>query len=109
MLKPTANLQTHWNFGDPHGNPVSLEEFLTQQEAAGFSFFEGKEPWLKGLHELSWQTFFRVCTEEMDDLSQKATKLVIEYCLDVLEEVEETIRPTSSKRAKFYFSVLYAI
>jgi hypothetical protein len=69
MLKPTANRQTHWNFGDPHDNPVSLEEFLTQQKAAGFSFFEGKEPWMKGLHELGWQTFFRVCTEEMDDLS----------------------------------------
>jgi hypothetical protein len=37
------------------------------------AFFKGKEPWLKGLHELSWQTFFRVCTEEMDDLSQMAT------------------------------------
>ena len=60
---------------------------MVQQEAAGFSFFEGKEPWLKGIHELSWQTFFRVCTEEMDDLSQKAVKLVIEYCLEVLEEV----------------------
>jgi hypothetical protein len=76
MLKPTADRQTHWNFGDSHGNPVSMEEFLAEQEAAGFSFFEGKEPWLKGLHELNWQTFFRVCTEEMDDLSQRAIKLV---------------------------------
>ena len=55
--KPPVNRQTHWNFGDPHGNPVSLEEFLTQQEAAGIAFFEGKEPWLKGLREVSWQTF----------------------------------------------------
>jgi hypothetical protein len=45
MLKPTVNRQTHWNFGDPHGGPVPLEEFLAQQEAVGFSFFEGKEPW----------------------------------------------------------------
>jgi hypothetical protein len=90
--KPTVNRQTHWNFGNPHGNPVSLEEFLAQQEAAGFSFFEGKEPWLKGLHELSWQTFFRVCTEEMDDLSQKAVKLVIEYCLGILDESAKKIR-----------------
>ena len=90
--KPTVNRQTHWNFGNPHGNPVSLEEFLAQQEAAGFSFFEGKEPWLKGLHELSWQTFFRVCTEEMDDLSQKAVKLVIEYCLAILNESAKKIR-----------------
>ena len=28
----------------------------------------------------------------MDDLSQRAIKLVIEYCLEVLEEVEEKIR-----------------
>ena len=92
MHEPAINRQTHWNFGNPHGNPVSLEEFLAQQEAAGFSFFEGKEPWLKGLHELSWQTFFKVCTEEMDDLSQKAIKLVIEYCLEILDESAKKIR-----------------
>jgi rRNA-processing protein FCF1 len=33
-----------------------------------------------------------VCTQEMDDLSQRAVKLVIEYCLEVLEEVEKIIR-----------------
>jgi hypothetical protein len=65
---------------------------LTEQEAAGFSFFEGKEPWLKGLRELGWRTFFRVCTEEMDDLSQEATRLVIEYCLGILDESAEKIR-----------------
>jgi hypothetical protein len=32
----------------------------------------------------------------MDDLSQRATKLVIEYCLEVLEEVEEKIRGKAS-------------
>ena len=65
---------------------------MAEQEVAGFSFLDGKEPWLKGLREIGWQTFYWVCTEEMDDLSQKAIKLVIEYCLEVLEEVEETIR-----------------
>jgi hypothetical protein len=25
-----------------------LEEYLAEQEAAGFNFYEGKEPWLKG-------------------------------------------------------------
>ena len=44
------------------------------------------------LSKLNWQTFFRVCTQEMDDLSQRAVKLVIEYCLEVLEEVEKIIR-----------------
>jgi hypothetical protein len=61
-----------WNFGDSRSTTLSLDEFLDQQEADGVEFFVGKEPWLKGLSKLSWQTFFRVCTEEMDDLSQKA-------------------------------------
>ena len=90
--KPTVNRQAHWNFGNPHGNAVSLEEFLAQQEAAGFSFFEGKEPWLVGLRKLSWQTFIRVCTEEMDDLSQRAIRLVIEYCLGIPDEGAKKIR-----------------
>jgi hypothetical protein len=34
---------------------------------------------LKGISKLTWQTFFRVCTEEVDDLSMRAVKLVIEY------------------------------
>jgi len=68
---------------------------LAAKNDAGVKFF-GKEPWLKGLHKLSWQTFFRVCTEEMDDLSQEATKLVINYCLEILEEVEEKIRGKAS-------------
>jgi hypothetical protein len=90
--KPKIDRQTHWNFGNPNGNPVSLKEFLTQKEADGVEFFAGKEPWLVGVRKLTWQTFFRVCTQEMDDLSQRAVKLVIEYCLEVLEEVEKIIR-----------------
>jgi hypothetical protein len=62
--KHPIDLGMRWNFGDSRSASLSLEEFLTQQEATGFSFFEGKEPWLKGLHGLSWQTLFRVCTEE---------------------------------------------
>jgi hypothetical protein len=48
--------------------------FLTQKEADGVEFFAVKEPWLVGLRKLNWQTFFRVCTQEMDDLSQKGNK-----------------------------------
>jgi hypothetical protein len=81
-----------WNFGDSRSTPLSLDEFLAQKEADGVEFFAGKEPWLKGLSKLNWQTFFMVCTQEMDDLSQRAVKLVIEYCLEVLEEVEKIIR-----------------
>jgi rRNA-processing protein FCF1 len=47
---------------------------------------------MKGVNKLTWQTFFRVCTQEMDDLSQRAVKLVTEYCLEILEEVEQIIR-----------------
>ena len=81
-----------WNFGDSRSTPLSLDEFLAQKEADGVEFFAGKEPWLKGVNKLTWQTFFRVCTQEMDDLSQRAVKLVTEYCLEILEEVEKIIR-----------------
>ena len=82
---------------------------MAQKEADGVEFFAGKEPWLVGLHKLNWQTFFRVCTQEMDDLSQKAIKLVIEYCLEVLEEVEETIRGKASlARLEAALDVQYA-
>ena len=94
--KHPINQEMRWNFGDSRSSFLSLNDFLAQKEADGVEFFAGKEPWLKGLHKLNWQTFFRVCTQEMDDLSQKAIKLVIEYCLEVLEEVEETIRGKAS-------------
>ena len=83
--------QMRWNFGDSRDRFLSLDEFLDQKEANGVEFFAGKEPWLKGISKLSWQTFFRVCTEEMDDLSMRAVKLVIEYCLEVLEEATKKI------------------
>ena len=93
--KHPIDLEMRWNFGDSHRTSLSLDEFLAQKEADGVEFFAGKEPWLKGLRKLSWQTFFRVCTEEMDDLSQKAVKLVIEYCLEVLRKLKKQseVRP----------------
>ena len=107
--KHPIDREMRWNFGDSRGSSLSLDEFLAQKEAAGVEFFAGEEPWLKGLHELGWQSFFRVCTEEMDDLSQKAVKLVIEYCLEVLEEVEETIRGKASlARLEAALNVQYA-
>jgi hypothetical protein len=97
--KHQIDLEMRWNFGASRGASLSLDEFLAQKEADGFNFFEGEEPWLVSLRELSWQTFFRVCTEEMDDLSQRAVKFVIEYCLEVLEEVEGKI-PGNASRAR---------
>ena len=107
--KHPIDREMRWNFGDSRSTSVSLDEFLAEQEAAGVEFFAGKEPWLKGLHKLSWQTFFRVCTEEMDDLSQRAIKLVIEYCLEVLEEVEQIIQgKVSLARLEAALDVQYA-
>ena len=85
-------MKAPWNFSDSRCTNLSLDDFLAAKEAAGVTFFTGKEPWMKGVNKLAWQTFFRVCTQEMDNLSQKAVKLVIEYCLEVLEEVEKIIR-----------------
>ena len=81
-----------WNFGESRHISLSLDEFLAQQETAEVKFFDGKEPWIEGINKLIWKTFFRVCTEEMDDLSVKATKIVIEYCLEILEEAEAKIQ-----------------
>ena len=81
-----------WNFGESRRISLSLDEFLAQQETTGVKFFDGKEPWIEGINKLNWKTFFRVCTEEMDDLSVKATKIVIEYCLEILEEAEAKIQ-----------------
>ena len=97
MVRATAAKQSigreiRWNFSDSRrATPLSLDEFLAQQETAGLKFFDGKEPWIEGINKLTWKTFFRVCTEEMDDLSVKATKIVIEYCLEILEEAEAKI------------------
>lgn len=92
LAKQLAPRAGRWNFGPPGGAPLSLDQFLAQKQEAGFCFYDGDEPWLKGIERLSWQTFFRVCTEEMDDLSSSATKLVIEYCLAIIEQLERNFR-----------------
>ena len=107
--KHPIDREMRWNFGDSRSTSLSLDEFLAQKGDDGVEFFAGKEPWLVGLSKLNWQTFFRVCTQEMDDLSQKAVKLVIEYCLEVLEEVEGIIRgKVSLGRLEAALDVQYA-
>ena len=95
--KHPIDLEMPWNFGDSRSTSLSLDEFLAQKEADDVTFFAGKEPWLKGVNKLTWQFFFRVCTSEMDDLSQRAVKLVIGYCLEVLEEIEKIIRGKATR------------
>ena len=84
--------EVRWNFSNTRHTYLSLDQFLEEKRAAGFTFYAGKEPWLDGLHKLDWQTFFRVCTQEMDDISERALRLVIQYCLEILDEVVEKIQ-----------------
>jgi hypothetical protein len=100
-------MKPYWTFGESSRNAASLM-FLAQKEAAGVEFFHGKEPWLDGLHKVTWETSFRVCTEEMDDLSQRAIKLVIEYCLEILEGAEAKIQGKPSlARLEKAFNLAY--
>ena len=97
--KQSSAQETHWNFSNTRHTFLSLDQYLEEKRAAGFTFFSGKEPWLKGLDKLNWQTFFRVCTQEMDDISERALRLVIDYCLEIIEEIEAKI-PNKSSRAR---------
>jgi hypothetical protein len=74
--KATGPEQMRWNFGDSRDRFLSLDEFLEQKEAEGVEFFAGKEPWLKGISKLSWQTFFRVCTQY--------SYSILDYAFDLL-------------------------
>lgn len=74
-----------WNFGTSH-HPLTLDEFL-DRKAVHFNFFEGSEPWVGDNDRVTWENFFRFCTEEMDDLSKLTCGMVIEYCLSVIEKV----------------------
>jgi hypothetical protein len=93
-------MKPYWNFSNSRRTNLSLDEFLDGQDAS--KFFTGKEPWLDGLDKVTWKNFYRICTEEMDDLSQRAVKLVVEYCLEVLEEAEAKIqgKPTLARVEK---------
>jgi hypothetical protein len=79
-----------WNFGTSQ-HPLTLAEFL-QKKALHFKFFEGSEPWVGDLERVTWENFFRFCTEELDDLSMLTCGMVIEYCLSVIEDLKVKIR-----------------
>jgi hypothetical protein len=88
--RPATVAPAKWNFS-ADGKSLSLDEFLEQQAQHGF-FFEGKEQWLKGVTKVTWENFFLVCTEELDDISQRAAKMLITYCLQIVEDVVSRIR-----------------
>ena len=70
---------------------MTLDEFL-EKKALHFNFFEGSEPWVGDHDRVTWENFFRFCTEEMDDLSNLTCGMVIEYCLSVIEEVRAKVK-----------------
>jgi hypothetical protein len=74
-----------WSFS-ADGKPLSIDDFLETYRKQGV-FYEGKEQWLKGVTKVTWENFFLVCTEELDDISQRAAKMLILYCLEVVEDV----------------------
>src|ERR1700743_2607920 len=73
------------------GKPLSLDDFLESYKKQGV-FYEGKEQWLKGVVKVSWENFFLICTEELDDISQRAAKMLVHYCLEIVEDVVSRIR-----------------
>jgi hypothetical protein len=86
-----------WSFS-ANGQPLSLDDFLENYRKQGV-FYEGKEQWLKGVSRVIWENFFLVCTEELDDISQRAAKMLILYCLEIVEDVVSRMRgPIDSTR-----------
>jgi hypothetical protein len=79
-----------WSFSTD-GKPLGIDEFLESFRKQGV-FFEGKEQWLKGVTKITWENFFLVCTEELDDISQRAAKMLILYCLEIVEDTVSRLK-----------------
>jgi hypothetical protein len=88
--RQTTTETAKWSFS-ADGKPLSLDDFLDSYRKQGL-FFEGKEQWLKGVTKVTWENFFLVCTEELDDISQRAAKMLVNYCLEIVEDVASRIR-----------------
>jgi len=79
-----------WNFGTAQ-LPLTLDQFL-EKKSLQFTFFAGSEPWVGDHDRVTWENFFRFCTEEMDDLSKLTCGMVIEYCLSIAEQLMVKIK-----------------
>ena len=79
-----------WNFGTSQ-HPLTLDEFL-ERKSLHFDFFAGSEPWVGDHDRVTWESFFRFCTEEMDDLSKLTCGMVIEYCLAIIEKLTAKVK-----------------
>jgi len=86
-----------WSFS-ADGKPLAIEDFLETYRKQGV-FYEGKEQWLKGVSRVTWENFFLVCTEELDDISQRAAKMLVIYCLEIVEDIVSRMRgPVSAAK-----------
>jgi hypothetical protein len=94
-LESKYKISKGWNFGSVQ-NPLTLEEFL-DRKSLQFKFFNGAEPWIGDHDRVTWDNFFRFCTEEMDDLSKLTCGMVIEYCLSVVEKLSAKIKRPLTK------------
>jgi hypothetical protein len=86
-----------WSFS-ADGKPLAIDDFLETYRKQGV-FYEGKEQWLKGVSKVTWENFFLVCTEELDDISQRAAKMLIVYGLEIVEDIVSRMRgPVSAAK-----------
>ena len=92
--RQTVAESAKWSFS-ADGRPLSIDDFLETYRKQGV-FYEGKEQWLKGVTKVTWENFFLVCTEELDDISQRAAKMLVLYCLEIVEDVVSRIRGSVS-------------
>ena len=96
----------HWNFGTSQ-RPLTLDEFL-ERKSLHFDFFAGSEPWVGDHDRVTWENFFRFCTEEMDDLSKLTCGMVIEYCLAIIEKLATKVkRPVTRHKIQDALAVGY--
>jgi hypothetical protein len=92
--RQSAPESVKWSFS-ADGKPLSIDDFLDTYRNQ-VVFYEGKEQWLKGVTKVTWENFFLVCTEELDDISQRAAKMLVLYCLEIVEDVASRIRGSVS-------------
>jgi hypothetical protein len=93
----TTTEEAKWSFS-PDGKPLGLDEFLENYRKQG-TLFEGKEQWLRGVNKVTWENFFLVCTEELDDISQRSARMLILYCLEIVENTVSRLKgPVSASR-----------
>ena len=77
LAEKLAGRHGNWNFAPPGGAPLSVDRFLAEKQDAGFSFYQGDEPWLEGIQQLGWQTSvtkIRYTTTAGPDITPSSTK-----------------------------------